>query len=88
MNELMLSPAGLCFISTCVCNVSMYVFGVGWGPGLAGGGGALLCVRYWFLISGLRSKHLSMLYMVPVQLRILFTPPATPALLKVNYVQM
>lgn len=35
------------------------------------------CIRYWFLIRGLRDKHLSMLYTVPAQLRILFaTPPA------------
>lgn len=65
----------------------LYVSGVGWGPGPGGWGrGAVLCVRYWFLIRGLRSKHLSLLYTVPVQLGILFAPPL--ALLKVNYVQM
>ncbi len=34
------------------------------------------CIRYWFLIRGLRYKHLSMLYTVPAQLRILFAVPS------------
>lgn len=33
------------------------------------------CIRYWFLIRGLRYQHLSMLYMEQAQLRILFAAP-------------
>lgn len=43
-------------------------------------------VWYWFLISGPRNKHLSVLYIVPVKLEILFDTPF--ANLKVNYVQI
>lgn len=34
------------------------------------------CIRYWFLIRRPRYKHLSMLYTVPAQLRILFAAPS------------
>lgn len=43
---------------------------------MEGVGESAVCIRYWFLIRGLRYKHLSMLYMVPAQLRILFAAPS------------
>lgn len=49
--------------------------------GRAGGGlrekaESAFCIRYWFLIRGPRYKHLSMLYTVLAQLRILFAAPS------------
>lgn len=60
------------------CHVNVYLCiwgGVGrraWGEKAE----SAFCIRYWFLIRGLRYKHLSMLYMVPAQLRILFAAPS------------
>lgn len=52
------------------------VFGVGLGRRGKGKAESAFCIRYWFLIRRPRYKHLSMLYTVPVQLRILFAAPS------------
>lgn len=63
-----------CFSLSCAC-VSVYL-GVGWGGGRVEKRQNAFCIRYWFLIRGLRYKHLSMLHTVPAQLRILFATPS------------
>lgn len=72
MNEVMLSKKA-CF--------SLHVYLCIWGRVRRRACGekaeSAFCIRYWFLIRRLRYKHLSMLYTLPAQLRILFaTPPA------------
>ena len=57
-----LSPKGPVFH----CHVHVFFLGGGQRAESA------FCIRYWFLIRGPRYKHLSMLYTVPAQLRILF----------------
>lgn len=75
MNEVTLSKK-VCFSLSCAC-VSVYL---GWAGKNKEGGAekaeSAFCIRYWFFIRGLRYKHLSMLYTVPAQLRILFAAPS------------
>lgn len=65
-------------VSHCHVHVYLCIWGKGGGKRKEGGEKAesAFCIRYWFLISGLRYKHLSMLYIVPAQLRILSPAPS------------